>query len=175
MVLGIITAIAACPAIVGTTEAVRQGQYKSAKEKHRGAKTNLVVSCVNSEIDGRPVVLRDGRVRHLHSFPRLRCLPVIMPDRIEHSNLTEWPALYRFAHRYCWCQEPARPPLRRLLPGLPRSELGPERRRARLDHQRRPTAAELDLCRRCQSRRLLRTQSRGGGPHRRAMGLYENR
>jgi len=62
MVLGIITAIAACPAIVGTTEAVRQGQHKNAKEKHRGAKTNLVVSCVNSEIDGRPVVLRDGRL-----------------------------------------------------------------------------------------------------------------
>jgi hypothetical protein len=67
MVLGIITAIAACPAIVGTAEAVRQGQHKSAKEKHRGAKTNLVVSCTNSEIDGRPVVLRDGRVRILHS------------------------------------------------------------------------------------------------------------
>jgi hypothetical protein len=30
MVLGIITAIAACPAIVGTTEAVRQGQRKNA-------------------------------------------------------------------------------------------------------------------------------------------------
>jgi hypothetical protein len=80
MVLGIITAVAACPAIVGTTEAVRQGQHKNAKEKHRGAKTNIVVSCVNSEIDGRPVVLRDGRVRHLRSFPHLYCLLVIMSE-----------------------------------------------------------------------------------------------
>jgi hypothetical protein len=73
MVLGIITAIAACPAIIGTTEAVRQGQRKSAKEQHRGAKTNLVVaSGSNSEIDGCPVVLRDGRVRM--SFPHFATL-----------------------------------------------------------------------------------------------------
>jgi hypothetical protein len=64
MVLGILTSIAACPAIIGTVEAVRQGQRQSAKERHRGAKTNLVVSSSNSEIDGCPVELRDGRVRH---------------------------------------------------------------------------------------------------------------
>jgi hypothetical protein len=64
MVLGILTSIAACPAIIGTVEAVRQGQRQSAKERHRGAKTNLVVSASNSEIDGCPVELRDGRVRH---------------------------------------------------------------------------------------------------------------
>jgi hypothetical protein len=63
MVLGIITSIAACPAIIGTVEAVRQGQRQSAKEQHRGAKTNLVVSSSNSEINGCPVELRDGRVR----------------------------------------------------------------------------------------------------------------
>jgi len=62
MVFGIITAIAACPAIIGTTEAIRQGQRKSAKEQHRGAKTNLVVSCSNSEVNGCAVVLRDGRL-----------------------------------------------------------------------------------------------------------------
>jgi hypothetical protein len=64
MVLGILTSIAACPAIIGTVEAVRQGQRQSAKERHRGAKTNLVVSSSNIEIDGCPVELRDGRVRH---------------------------------------------------------------------------------------------------------------
>jgi hypothetical protein len=73
MVLGIITAIAACPAIIGTTEAIRQGQRKSAKEQHRGAKTNLVVSCSNSEVDGCAVVLRDGRVRDSHSYEHLGC------------------------------------------------------------------------------------------------------
>ena len=68
MVLGIITAIAACPAIIGTTEAVRQGQKKSAKEQHRGAKSNLIVSCcssstVTSQINGGSVVLRNQKVR----------------------------------------------------------------------------------------------------------------
>ncbi|TAQ83842.1 hypothetical protein B7494_g7834 [Chlorociboria aeruginascens] len=43
MVLGIITSIAACPAIIGTTEAVRQGQRQNAKEKHRGRKANLLL------------------------------------------------------------------------------------------------------------------------------------
>ena len=51
--------IVACPAIVGTTEAVYQSQRKNARKRHRGAKTNLVVSCSNSEIDGCPVVLCD--------------------------------------------------------------------------------------------------------------------
>ena len=68
MVLGILTAIAACPAIIGTTEAVRQGQKKSAKDKHRGAKSNLIVSCSSTsrgsvEINGGAVVLRNNKVR----------------------------------------------------------------------------------------------------------------
>lgn len=70
MVLGIITAIAACPAIVGTTEAVRQGQRKNAREQHRGVKSNLIVSChsaspVGREIDGCAIVLRNDKVRIL--------------------------------------------------------------------------------------------------------------
>ena len=70
MVLGILTAIAACPAIIGTTEAVRLGQRKSAKEEHRGVKSNLVVSCCtssrsSSEINGSSVVLRNKKVRSL--------------------------------------------------------------------------------------------------------------
>jgi hypothetical protein len=67
MVLGILTAIAACPAIIGTTEAVRQGQRQSAREKHRGLKMNLSVSCSRAskagrEIDGCEVVLSENKV-----------------------------------------------------------------------------------------------------------------
>ncbi|KAF1936628.1 hypothetical protein EJ02DRAFT_387045, partial [Clathrospora elynae] len=67
MVLGILTAIAACPAIIGTTEAVRQGQRQSAKEKHRGLKTNLSVICSRAskggrEIDGCEVVLSETKL-----------------------------------------------------------------------------------------------------------------
>jgi hypothetical protein len=67
MVLGILTAIAACPAIIGTTEAVRQGQRQSAREKHRGLKTNLSVLCSRAskagrEIDGCEVVLSENKV-----------------------------------------------------------------------------------------------------------------
>lgn len=67
MVLGLLTAIAACPAIIGTTEAVRQGQRNNAKEKHRGQKSNLIVSCPkksshNSAIDGGVVVLHQNKV-----------------------------------------------------------------------------------------------------------------
>jgi len=74
MVLGIISAIAACPAIIGTTEAVRQGQRKSAKEKHRGVKSHLIVTCCrpsvnSSEINGGIVVLRDKKVRTLSCLP----------------------------------------------------------------------------------------------------------
>ena len=66
MVLGILTAIAACPAIVGTTEAIRQGQRKSAKEKHRGLKSNLVASSISSnKIDRCTVVLYNNKVRFL--------------------------------------------------------------------------------------------------------------
>lgn len=67
MVLGILTAIAACPAIIGTVEAVRQGQRQSAREKHRGLKTNLSVACSREsiggrEIDGCAVVLSENKV-----------------------------------------------------------------------------------------------------------------
>ena len=69
MVLGILTAIAACPAIIGTTEAVRQGQRQNAREKHRGLKTNLSVSCSlatrsGREIDQCEVVLSENKVKH---------------------------------------------------------------------------------------------------------------
>ncbi|KAF2674751.1 hypothetical protein BT63DRAFT_462311 [Microthyrium microscopicum] len=67
MVLGILTAIAACPAIVGTTEAVRQGQRKNSKEQHRGLKTNVLVSCSTDtrpgkEVNGGALVLRNNKI-----------------------------------------------------------------------------------------------------------------
>ena len=75
MVLGLLTAIAACPAIIGTTEAVRQGQHQNAKEKHRGQKTNLVASCVknssqSAQINGGMVVLKNHKVRFPSFAPK---------------------------------------------------------------------------------------------------------
>jgi hypothetical protein len=75
MVLGILTAIAACPAIIGTTEAVRQGQRQNAREKHRGLKTNLSISCSRAtrsgrEIDQCEVVLSENKVKQ--PLPGLR-------------------------------------------------------------------------------------------------------
>jgi len=67
MVLGIITAIAACPAIIGTTEAVRQGQSQHKKQRHKGRKSNLLVTCSDPsrkarDIHGGTVVLRDKKL-----------------------------------------------------------------------------------------------------------------
>ena len=76
MVLGILTAVAACPAIIGTTEAVRQGQRNNAKERHRGQKANLIVSCAGkskqaAQVDGALVVLRNNKVNDLSHWPLL--------------------------------------------------------------------------------------------------------
>jgi hypothetical protein len=73
MVLGILTSIAACPAIIGTTEAVRQGQKQNAREKHRSRKANLTVSCSDPsrkarDIHGGHVVLRDNKVNTTSDF-----------------------------------------------------------------------------------------------------------
>lgn len=78
MVLGLLTAIAACPAIIGTTEAVRQGQRNNAKEKHRGQKSNLIVSCPEksshgSTIDGGVVILHKKKVCLFQSLLRHDC------------------------------------------------------------------------------------------------------
>lgn len=68
MVLGVLTAVAACPAIVGVNETVQHGQRQNAKNRHRGRKANLVVSCndrsrKSREVDGCYIVLRDNKVR----------------------------------------------------------------------------------------------------------------
>lgn len=67
MVLGIITAVAACPAIVGTTEAIRYGQKQNQREEHRGRKCHLTVtllkpSSYSAQFNNAPVVLRHGKL-----------------------------------------------------------------------------------------------------------------
>ncbi|OAG12471.1 uncharacterized protein CC84DRAFT_1070445, partial [Paraphaeosphaeria sporulosa] len=67
MVLPILVALVAAPALLGTQEAIRQSQSKEKREEHRARRCNLVASCVKSsprsrEIDGRPIVLRDGKL-----------------------------------------------------------------------------------------------------------------
>jgi hypothetical protein len=80
MVLGILTSIAACPAIIGTTEAIRQGQSQNKKQQHRGRKSNLLVTCSDPSrkarnIHGGTVVLRDKKVCSL-----------LHPDRQSHCR-----------------------------------------------------------------------------------------
>ncbi|WWC85570.1 uncharacterized protein L201_000434 [Kwoniella dendrophila CBS 6074] len=73
MVLGILSAVAACPAIIGTTEAVRHGQKAQAKEAHRGQKVNLVVGLptpvagYSEKFEGALVVLKNNKVYIQHS------------------------------------------------------------------------------------------------------------
>ncbi|WEW60152.1 hypothetical protein PRK78_005637 [Emydomyces testavorans] len=67
MVLGIITSVAACPAIVGTTEAIRSSQKSQRRQEHRSKKTNLIVSCSDpskksKDVDGCFVVLKDHKL-----------------------------------------------------------------------------------------------------------------
>ncbi|KAF2648727.1 hypothetical protein K491DRAFT_574474, partial [Lophiostoma macrostomum CBS 122681] len=67
MVLPILIAIISAPALLGTQEAIRQSQGKEKREEHRARRCNLVASCVKSslrskELNGRPVVLRDGKL-----------------------------------------------------------------------------------------------------------------
>lgn len=78
MVLGLLGAIIAVPAIVGTTEAIRQGQHANAKEEHRGRKANLVVNLpkpnrYSQAFDGAPVVLRNKKVTCLAYCYRHAC------------------------------------------------------------------------------------------------------
>ncbi|PVI01702.1 hypothetical protein DM02DRAFT_494474, partial [Periconia macrospinosa] len=67
MVLGILIAVVAAPALLGSQEAIRQSQSKEKREEHRARRCNLIASCVKSsarsrEINGRPVVLRNGKL-----------------------------------------------------------------------------------------------------------------
>jgi hypothetical protein len=67
MVFGILTAVAAAPAIVGTTEAIRQGQKNNQREEHRGRKCNLSVTLLRRsplrvQFDGALIVLKDNKL-----------------------------------------------------------------------------------------------------------------
>lgn len=67
MVLSMVLALVTVPAVLGTNEAIRQGQSKEKREEHRARRCNLIVTCVSSskrsrEIDGKQVVLRGGKV-----------------------------------------------------------------------------------------------------------------
>jgi hypothetical protein len=67
MVLSMIVALNAAPALLGTQEAIRQGQAKEKREEHRARRCNLIATCVqsskrSSEIDGRRVVLLNNKV-----------------------------------------------------------------------------------------------------------------
>lgn len=67
MVLSILIATTTAPALLGSQEAIRQGQSKDKREEHRARRCNLVASCVkptprSKEIDGRPIVLRNGKL-----------------------------------------------------------------------------------------------------------------
>ncbi|KAL1960175.1 hypothetical protein VTO42DRAFT_8718 [Malbranchea cinnamomea] len=67
MVLGLLTAVAACPAIVGINETVQHGQRQEAKKRHRGRKMNLVVSCSDPskksrDVNGAYIVLRNHKL-----------------------------------------------------------------------------------------------------------------
>jgi hypothetical protein len=67
MVLSIIIASLVAPGLLGSQEAIRQGQAKDKREEHRARRCNLIANCVTSsarsrEIDGRPVVLRNGKL-----------------------------------------------------------------------------------------------------------------
>ncbi|TKA75901.1 hypothetical protein B0A55_07210 [Friedmanniomyces simplex] len=67
MVFGILSAVAAAPAIVGTTEAIRLGQRKNQREEHRGRKNNLSVTLLRRsprriQFDGALIVLKDNKL-----------------------------------------------------------------------------------------------------------------
>jgi len=60
-------ALLTCPALLATSEAIRQGQTKDRREEHRARRSNLIVSCVDPsprsrEIDHRQVALKNNKV-----------------------------------------------------------------------------------------------------------------
>ncbi|KAF2669354.1 hypothetical protein BT63DRAFT_425084 [Microthyrium microscopicum] len=67
MVFGLLTAVAACPAIIGTTEAIRHGQKENNREEHRGRKYNLQVSLLHRSayspyFEKAPIVLKNNKL-----------------------------------------------------------------------------------------------------------------
>lgn len=67
MVLSILIAAITAPGLLGSQEAIRQGQSKERREEHRARRCNLIATCIkpslrSKEIDGRPVVLRNDKL-----------------------------------------------------------------------------------------------------------------
>lgn len=67
MVLSILIATISAPGLLGSQEAIRQSQSNDKREEHRARRCNLIATCVKSsrrsrELDGRPVVLKNGRL-----------------------------------------------------------------------------------------------------------------
>jgi len=67
MALSMLIAIIAAPGLLGSQEAIRQSQSQEKREEHRARRCNLIATCVKSsirsrEINGRPVVLRNGKL-----------------------------------------------------------------------------------------------------------------
>lgn len=81
MVFGLLSAVAAVPAIVGTTEAIKQGQQANAREQHRGRKSNMIITLpsrnrYSQKFDNALIVLKDGKVC---GIPKIRDV-MMRPD-----------------------------------------------------------------------------------------------
>ena len=90
--LGIITSIAACPAIMGTTEAVRQGQSQNKKQQHRGRKSNLLVTCSDPsrkarDVHGGTVVLRESKLCFLNFVVHIQPLDLEVEKSLNFAGL----------------------------------------------------------------------------------------
>ena len=75
--MSLLLAMATVPGMLGTQEAIRQGQQKERREEHRARRCNLIATCIKSsvraqEINGRPLVLENGTVRPVNSS-KCRC------------------------------------------------------------------------------------------------------
>jgi len=75
MVLSIIIALVTTPGLLGTQEAIRQGQGKERREEHRARRCNLVAQCIkassrSNEINGRQIVLADNKVSEIANMGR---------------------------------------------------------------------------------------------------------
>ncbi|KAJ9297642.1 hypothetical protein DTO271G3_4417 [Paecilomyces variotii] len=93
MVLSMLVALTTAPALLGTAEAIRQGQSKDRREEHRARRCNLIVTCVKScirsrEIDSRQVVLKDNK------------LYIDVGTRTEPEQETSQPQQTQFGHPF---------------------------------------------------------------------------
>jgi hypothetical protein len=66
--MSLLLAMAAVPGMLGTQEAVLQGQQKEKREEHRARRCNLIATCIKRsvralDINDRPLILRNGAVR----------------------------------------------------------------------------------------------------------------